>query len=600
MRNTILSIIETFGSDSGRLMDILLEVQEHFGCVSPEAVGIIAEKLQMSEVDVEQTRSFYHFFTNEPTGKYTVYLNNAVVSGMMGLAEIADEFEKQAGCTFGNKTSDGLIGLYYTACIGMSDQDPAALINGQPFTCLTRERVARIVGWMKSGKNVHDMVSELGFGDGNNAHPLIHSMVKNNIKKTGPVVLSDYTPGKALEKALSGATSAVIDEVKKSNLRGRGGAGFPTGMKWDFCARENGEHYVLCNADEGEPGTFKDRILITERAQMMFEGMTIAAYGIGAKQGVMYLRNEYRYLKNYLDKLLEELRAKNLLGNNIMGNAGFSFDIRVQFGAGAYVCGEESALIESAEGKRGEPRNRPPFPVQKGYKDSPTIVNNVETFCAAVKIIENGGDWYKSFGTADSAGTKLLSISGDCKAPGVYEVVWGMTIAEMLEMVGAADVQAVQVAGPSGVCLPPSQFGRKIAMEDLPTGGSMIVIGKNRDLLKEVVLNFMDFFVEESCGSCVPCRSLNIILKNKLEKVLEGHGITKDIQDLKDWGEMIRKVTRCGLGQTSSNPIVTTIQNFNELYTSRVKNLDYASEFDMSKAVQASCEVVGREPNIHE
>ncbi len=597
MKERISYITNAYGNDSGRLMDILLDVQNAYGCVSCEAVGLIASELKISEVDVVQTRSFYHFFTKEPVGKYAVYMNNSVVSGFFGMKEVADEFEKQAGVKFGQKTADGLISLHYTACIGMSDQEPAALINSVVFTELNREKVRKIVADMREGKAVEAMFSQ--YGDGVNAHPLVKSMVKNNIRKTGKVTLGEYTPGHGLAKALGLESKAIIQEVKDSNLRGRGGAGFPTGMKWDFCSRENGDKYVLCNADEGEPGTFKDRVLLTERTAMMFEGMAIAGYAIGAKEGVLYLRNEYAYLKKYVENVLSELRNRNLLGSNILGK-GFSFDIRVQFGAGAYVCGEESALIESAEGKRGEPRNRPPFPVQKGYKNKPTIINNVETFCSAVKIIEEGAAWYKAMGTTESAGTKLLSISGDCKAPGVYEIEWGMTLTAMLEMVGATDVQAVQVAGPSGICIPPSQFNRKIAIEDLPTGGSMIVIGKHRDILKDVVLNFMEFFEDESCGSCVTCRSFNMILRKQIEKVVEGHGIKTDIDNMIAWSEIIRKTTRCGLGQTSSNPITTTIKNFRELYDTRVKNVDYQSDFDMHKAVAESCHVVGRVPNIHE
>jgi len=597
MKEKIIYITNAYGNDSGRLMDILLDVQKAFGCVSCEAVGLIASELKISEVDVVQTRSFYHFFTKEPVGKYAVYMNNSVVSGFFGMKEIADEFEKQAGIKFGQKTADGLISLHYTACIGMSDQEPAALINSVAFTELNREKVRQLVAAMREGKAVEAMFNQ--YGDGVNAHPLVKSMVKNNIRKTGKVTLGEYTPGKGLAKALGMGSKAIIQEMKDSNLRGRGGAGFPTGMKWDFCSRENGDKYVLCNADEGEPSTFKDRVLLTERTAMIFEGMAIAGYAIGAKEGVLYLRQEYVYLKKYTENLLAELRNKNLLGKNILGK-GFDFDIRVQFGAGAYVCGEESALIESAEGKRGEPRNRPPFPVQKGYKNKPTIINNVETFCSAVKIIEEGAAWYKAMGIPESAGTKLLSISGDCKAPGIYEIEWGMTISEMFEMVGATEVQAVQVAGPSGICIPPSQFNRKIAIEDLPTGGSMIVIGKHRDILKEVVLNFMEFFEDESCGSCVTCRSFNMILRKQIEKVVEGHGIKTDIDNMIAWSEIIRKTTRCGLGQTSSNPITTTIKNFRELYDKRVKDVDYQSDFDMHKAVAESCEVVGRIPNIHE
>lgn len=597
MKDRILSIVESFGKDPGRMMDILLKVQTDFGYISDEAVTIIASALHVSEADVVQTRSFYHFFTCEPVGKYAVYLNDSVVSCMMGMNDVIDEFEKQTGVKLGNKTADGLIGIYHTACIGMSDQEPAALINSVVFTELNREKVRKLVADMKAGKAVNEMYTE--FGDGQNSNPLVKSMVRNNIRKAGAVTLGEFTSGNGLAKALGMDNKAVINEVKESNLRGRGGAGFPTGMKWDFCSREQGDHYVLCNADEGEPGTFKDRVLLTERAHMLFEGMAIGGYAIGAKEGILYLRNEYLYLKAYLENVLAELRNKNILGNNILGK-GFNFDIRIQFGAGAYVCGEESALIESAEGKRGEPRNRPPFPVQKGYKSKPTIINNVETFCSAVKILEKGADWYKSMGTSESAGTKLLSISGDCKMPGVYEIEWGMSIKEMLEMVGAENVQAVQVAGPSGICIPPSQFDRKIALEDLPTGGSMIVIGKNRDILKDVVLNFMHFFADESCGSCVTCRSFNMILKKQMEKIVDGHGIRKDIDNMLEWSEILRKTTRCGLGQTSSNPVTTTIRNFRELYDARVKDTDYQSDFDMHKAVVESCEVVGRSANVHE
>lgn len=597
MEEKINRIIESNGKSPDRLMDILLSVQNEFRCVPEEAVSLIASGLGISEADVNQTRSFYHFFTAEPVGKYAVYLNNAAVSGMMGLADVVDEFEKLTGIKFGEKTADGLISLHYTACIGMSDQEPAGLINSTVFTGLNREKVRKIVSEMKEGKPVESMVTE--DGDGNNAHPLVKSMVKNNIRKAGPVCLGDYEEGKSLSKALSMNPKDVIGEVQESNLRGRGGAGFPTGLKWLFCSQESGDRYVLCNADEGEPGTFKDRVLLTERAKMMFEGMTIAGWAIGSKEGIVYLRYEYNYLLKFLNSILDELREKNMLGENIMGK-GFSFDIRIQSGAGAYVCGEESALIESTEGKRGEPRNRPPFPTQSGYMEKPSIINNVETFCSALKIVENGGEWYRKMGTEESSGTKLLSISGDCKKPGVYEVEWGMTIKEMLDMVEATDVQAVQVAGPSGISVPPSQFSRRIEIEDLPTGGSMIVVGKQRDLIKDIVLNFMEFFEDESCGSCITCRSFNMILRRQVEKIVEGRGIRPDLENMIYWGEIMRNTSRCGLGQTSANPVSTTITNFRELYESRVKDVDFQSDFDMKKAIAESCEAVGRPPIVHE
>jgi len=597
IENFSKEIAAKYGKNPSRLMDILLDVQNEFKHIPSEAVNILSKELKLSKVDIEQTMSFYHFFTCKPTGKYTVYLNNSAVACMMGREEIAKVFEKEAGCKFGEVTSDGLIGLHDTACIGMNDQEPAAIINGTVFTSLTSQKVKDLVTAFKSGKNVAELVKN--YGDGANTE--MKSEVKNNIRKKGAVLFSEYKNGNALKKLIRFSPEQIINEVKNSNIRGRGGAGFPTGLKWEFCSKNKGEKYVICNADEGEPGTFKDRVLLTEIPATLFEGMTIAGYAIGSHQGILYLRHEYAYMKTRLEMVLENLRKSNLLGKNIAGKNGFDFDIRIQFGAGAYVCGEESALIESAEGKRGEPRNRPPFPVEKGYLNQPTTINNVETLCSVVRIIENGADWYKKLGTEKSTGTKALSISGDCKYPGIYEIEWGMTIKEMLEMCGAENVQAVQVAGPSGICISPSMFDRKIANEDLPSGGSMIVIGQQRNLLKDVVLNFMNFFIDESCGSCVPCRALTPVLKNKLTNLINGNGCKQDIDEMLKLARTMKALNRCGLGQTAANPILTTIENFREKYEALAKepSADGVYHFDLKTSVKESCDVVKREVKIH-
>ena len=243
--------------------------------------------------------------------------------------------------------------------------------------------------------------------------------------------------------------------------------------------------------------------------------------------------------------------------------------MKIQFGAGWYVCGEESALIESAEGKRGEPRDRPPFPVAKGYLQKPTVVNNVETLCAVVKIVLNGGEWYTSFGTAQSKGTKVISVSGDCRKPGVYEIAWGFTVNDILSMVEAEHVQAVQVGGPSGSCIGPKEFDRVLAYEDLATGGLLIIIGSHRDLLKDVVLNFVRFFREESCGSCVPCRALTGMAQVVVERLAAGRGRRSDLDSFQTWAGIMLK-NRCGLGHTALNPIVTTLKNFPGIYDSLV------------------------------
>jgi [NiFe] hydrogenase diaphorase moiety large subunit len=598
MESKVKAIIVKYNHDRTRLMDILHAIKDEFGYISPETVKHIAAILKMSEVDVEQTISFYHFYSKTPPGKYSVYLNNSAVACMMGRQEIASMFEKEVGIPFNSVTPDGLIGLWDTSDIGMNDQEPAAIINDVIFTRLTPSKVRELVAAFRSGKDVKELVTK--YGDGENSHFMIKSMVHNNIIKKGPILFSEYELGLAIRKAVNLAPEQVIDEIKRSNLRGRGGAGFPAGLKWEFCRKSRGAvTYLLCNADEGEPGTFKERVILTELPKQLFEGMIVAGYALGAKEGILYLRYEYRYLQAYLEQMLQELREGNLLGKNIAGKQGYNFDIRIQLGAGAYVCGEESALIESMEGKRGEPRNRPPFPVQKGYLDMPTVINNVETLSAVVKIMVKGADWFKAMGTKESAGTKLLSISGDCKHPGVYEIEWGMTIRELLEMAGATSVQAVQVGGPSGTCINPTQFHREIAFEDLATGGSMIVIGKQHNLLKDIVVNFMDFFIEESCSSCAPCRSLTVILRNKLQKILDGHGSRTDVNELYQWAKYMKVANRCGLGQTAANPILSTIENFRQLYEDLViTEEEFVSEFNMEDAVADSCAYVGRVPKF--
>jgi [NiFe] hydrogenase diaphorase moiety large subunit len=592
-KGIIETVIARHRLDRTRLIDILRDVQAEIGHLPPDAIRTIAELLGISRIEVEGVATYYHFFTPAPAGRYAVYLNTNIVSVMNGRAEVAAAFEKEAGVPFGATTPDGLIGLHETSCIGMNDQEPAAIINGVVFTRLNKTKVKALVAGMKAGKDVRALVRTCG--DGANQSKLVRSMVRNNIRRKGPVLFAPFLSGAALRKAVAVTPEKVIAEIKKANLLGRGGAGFPTGLKWEFCRREAGRpHYIVGNADEGEPGTFKDRVLLTECPHLLFEGMAVAGYAAGAAEGVLYLRGEYAYLLPHLESVLAGLRRKKLLGRAAAGKRGFAFDITIKLGAGAYVCGEESALLESAQGNRGEPRDRPPFPVQDGYFGHPTAVNNVETLCAAARILEKGADWFKAMGTARSAGTKLLSVSGDCRKPGVYEVAFGLSVAELLKMAGGSDAMAVQVGGPSGTCISRSQFDRRIGFEDLATGGSIIVFGPERDLF-EVVHNFMLFFIEESCGRCVPCRAGNSLLKQTLEKVMDGKGTAQDLADLEAWGKIIKSMSRCGLGQTSPNPILTTLQNFREMYQSRISAENaFVPEFDLEKAAGEAAAVTGQ------
>ncbi|MBP1634719.1 MAG: hoxF [Acidobacteria bacterium] len=385
-------------------------------------------------------------------------------------------------------------------------------------------------------------------------------------KKT-PFTFDSIEPESGLKAALGKTRADIIAEVAASNLRGRGGAGFPTATKWNLAAaarvKPGGRKFVVCNADEGEPGTFKDRVILTEYADLVFEGMTIAGITIGAADGILYLRGEYLYLRPHLEAVLARRRANNLLGRNVAGRDGFDFDIRIQMGSGAYVCGEETALIESLEGERGEPRNRPPFPVDTGFDGQPTVVNNVETLAWVACILARSGQWFKSVGTDKSTGFKLFSVSGDCREPGVYEFPLGITVRELLERVGGADAKAVQIGGASGHCLPVAEFSRRIAFEDIPTGGSVIVFGPGRDMLA-VAKNFMEFFVEESCGQCTPCRIGNARLLEGVEMLERGECSMAYLQELLGLSETMQLASKCGLGQSSSNAFVSILKHFGD------------------------------------
>ena len=592
--NTIKEICRSYKNDRTRMMDIVRAVQEQFGCVSNEAMDAIAVAVGSHHVEVESVVSFYSFLSEQPKGKVVIRLCNDIIDRMQGSERVAQAFSDALGIQFGETTPDGAISLEYTPCIGLCDQAPAALVNDVPVTELHRTTARQIVEDLKKHMDPKRLVHRLG--DGNNAHELVQAMVTNNLHKQGEVIFSDGEVGNGLQKALSMSPAEVIREVKAARLRGRGGAGFPAGMKWEFTRSAPGERkVVLCNADEGEPGTFKDRAILTERADLFLEGMTIAGYAIGADTGIVYLRAEYAYLRPFLENVLNERRNKGLLGINVGGKEGFNYDIRIQMGAGAYICGEETALISSCEGLRGDPKNRPPFPAQKGYMERPTVVNNVETFCCVSRIMENGAGWFHQMGSEGSAGTKLLSVSGDCKRPGVYEVEFGIKLSEVLKLVGAEDPIAVQVGGASGTMVGPDEYERTICYDDLATGGSIMVFGPERNVL-EIADYFLDFFIEESCGYCTPCRVGNVLLKERLEQILAGRGEPADLDYLQDLGETIKLTSRCGLGQTSPNPILTTLKNFRSTYEKLVKASEDGLQpsFDLSEAVAGAEQIAGR------
>lgn len=361
-----------------------------------------------------------------------------------------------------------------------------------------------------------------------------------------------------LTKAFKMTTQEILQEVLESGLKGRGGAGFPTGMKWKFTAAEKDpEKYIVCNADEGEPGTFKDREILDRAAMKVYGGMAIAGRAIGAKTGIVYLRGEYRYL---LPKLMIELDSFHKLIKEI----GYDFQIEYRMGSGAYICGEESALFESIEGKRGEPRNKPPYPTTSGVFEKPTSINNVETLVTAMMIMKHGAKKFVTYGTKDSRGSKVFSVSGDTPTPGIFELELGMSVQQFVNEFGDGDTKAVQVGGASGFCVPRKKFAETIiGFEGVPTGGSMKLFNSSRSMYN-VLHNYLDFFTEESCGQCTPCRVGCQQLLKGIEQVKKGEAKSTYLNELVKLADTMKIASKCGLGQSVGNAFKSIVGNFKE------------------------------------
>lgn len=369
---------------------------------------------------------------------------------------------------------------------------------------------------------------------------------------------------KALEKALVKLTSEqVIEEVKASGLRGRGGAGFPCGLKWEFARKAPGdEKYVIGNADEGEVGTFKDRYILENDPFTLIEAMAIAGYAIGAKQGYIYLRAEYHYLLDPLEKAISQARKKGFLKH---------FDIEIRQGAGAYVCGEETALMDSIEGRRGEVRYRPPFPPTKGLWGKPTIINNVETLMNIPQIILNGAGWFSQMGTEKSKGTKVFSVSGDVGKPGVYELVLGSRLKELVEDLALAEkVRVVQVGGATGRIIPYAMIDTPLSFETILGAGAVTVFDESRDII-DIVYRTMEFLAEESCGKCTPCREGTEAMVEILERFRQGKGSEKEIAVLEELASTMSSASLCGLGQAAPIPVMDSLEHFRDDYDNRIQ-----------------------------
>jgi len=389
-------------------------------------------------------------------------------------------------------------------------------------------------------------------------------MKKKQLQRLDLIFKNEHDIEEILTKTFRKSNDEIINDLISSGLKGRGGAGFPTGLKWKLASEEETDFkYIICNADEGEPGTFKDREILSRVPHKVLAGMAVCARLIGARQGYIYLRGEYVFLRAQLLEVIKEF-------HQLLDKIGLDFRVEIFLGSGAYICGEESALFESMEGKRGEPRNKPPFPTQQGYKSKPTVINNVETLAHTYSIFKYGADKFKDLGVQDSRGSKVFSVSGDTPIPGIYELEFGMSLQKFVDDFADGDAKAVQVGGASGFCVPRKKFDKtvigyqgKLRGTSLPTGGSMMIFNSSRSMYN-VLHNYLDFFVEESCGQCTPCRVGTQQLLLGIEAVKKGDQPSSYLDKLLELAEAMRITAKCGLGQSVANSFSSIVENFKE------------------------------------
>ncbi len=508
-----------------------------------------------------------------------------------GSIKLIDEFEKRLA-------ENGLekeVKVIKTGCFGLCALGPVVVVypEGAFYSMVKVEDVEEIVKeHLLKGRIVkrllydetvqNDDVKSLNEVD---FYKKQRRIALRNCGVIDPENIEEYigTDGyKALGKVLTEMTpNDVIEEIKKSGLRGRGGAGFPTGLKWMFTANANGENgkYVACNADEGDPGAFMDRSILEGDPHTVIEAMAIAAYAVGADQGYIYIRAEYPIAVQRLKIAIEQAKEYGLLGDNIFGTD-FCFNLDIRLGAGAFVCGEETALLTSIEGMRGEPRPRPPFPAVKGLWHKPTLLNNVETYANITQIILNGADWFTQIGTEKSKGTKVFALGGKIKNTGLVEIPMGTTLREVVEEIGGGipngkKFKAAQTGGPSGGCIPaslidtPIDYDSLIAIGSMMGSGGLIVMDENTCMV-DIAKFFLEFTVDESCGKCTPCRVGTKRMLEILDRITKGQGTLADIDKLEELAEGIKSTALCGLGQTAPNPVLSTLRYFRDEYVAHV------------------------------
>lgn len=540
------------------LLPALHAAQNLYGWLSEPVAAEVARTLHVPLADVHGVIEFYTLFHNEKVGKRIIRVCTDPACGLKGADQVLEHLCSHHHIEPGETTRDGRVTIERSPCLGLCEAAPAALVDDQAETNIDLRNDSYDLGRPKSvvGGSLRLLTSHCG---------------------NSTTLLADYGEYSALKKALGMKPAQVVAEVKASGLVGRGGAAFPTGVKWEGAAAADGSpKYVVCNADESEPGTFKDRVLMLDDPHRLLEGLLIAGYAVGAQKGYIYLRGEYPYILPVLEKALAEARQAGYLGRGILDKS-FSFEVEIRLGAGAYICGEETALFESIEGKRGFPRVKPPFPTTHGLFGQPTVINNVETLFNVPLILSMGAAKYRKIGTEKSPGPKLFCVSGDVARPGVYEVPFGVSLRHLLEMAGGVrgrrKLQTVLFGGAAGAFATPDQLDVRLTFEDLraaglPLGSGVVMVFDSSRDLRDVLRRLGRFFVHESCGKCYPCQMGTQRQMEILDRVAVGDILSDDIERLKDVGWTMTDASLCGLGQTAASAVLSAINLWPEMFLS--------------------------------
>jgi len=556
------------------LIPMLLYGQDHLGLISDELIEEIAKRLELNRIQIEETIEYYSMLRRKKAGKYHIQVCTNISCMLRGGNELYQHVQKRLGLKNKEVSPSGTFSLEEVECMGACTGAPAMQVNYDFYENLSNDKVDEIFEQLQEGRKPTPVpVISGALHERLPAEKVVISR-RFGIPNSRQIDVYLQNEGyQALEKALKQMTpDQIIDEVKKSNLRGRGGAGFPAGMKWSFVPKDtNKPKYVLANCDEAEPGTCKDRPLLEMDPHQLIEGMVIAGKAVGAHQGYAYVRGEYRYIIDILEKATSEAYAKGYLGKNILGS-GFDFDFAPHTGAGAYECGEESALMESLEGKRGYPRIRPPFPAVAGLYGCPTVINNAETLSSVPTIILKGGEWYGGLGTPKNGGTRLYAISGHVNRPGIYELPLGFNLKRMIEevaggMLDGKKLKAVIPGGSSCPLLAADEVDVAMDFDSVAKIGSMLgsggtVIIDEDTCMVDVARRIMHFYAHESCGWCIPCREGTTWLRKLLDRFHDGGGREEDIPLIDELSKNMLGRTFCPLGDAAALPTISIVKKW--------------------------------------